>query len=246
MFTIAKVLGQGNSKGISFPDGTVMLSRQGSSSTVNGYINNVFVEARITSSPVSCTLFYQEGQGAQHNASGKYYFDHTNANDRESDRLFPISMIQDVFNFVELHRRVRPQGIRQQVLAYMYGWGNEKGDIILSPFRYTEGSIIHTKSATPVAVLVSAAAESTKFEISMVSLLDGDDVATVNALNKAVRIGFHQCDTKKGADYCMRRLAWLAGCYYLEQFIGQEVDVFVLSASDMETPAELVPPTLSV
>ena len=32
----------------------------------------------------------------------------------------------------------------------------------------------------------------------------------------ALRLGFHSCDRRLGDDYCKRRLAWLAGAFWLE------------------------------
>lgn len=238
-----KIIARYNQKGIVFPDRSLMLSRQGCSNTVNAGIDGVSIEARIAGHLVACDLSYGDGNNGRHQKRGSYYF----RTEADQTRIFPAEMENDVLNFVELHTGARPQGLRQQIHAYINGKGSypyQDDDIILSPFHYDSATrtLIEASTKSPVATLADLEDEmpDTRFETSMVSFLT-EGTATDQALKKALAVGFHQCDKQKGIDYCLRRLTWLAGCYYQAERKGHAIHVYVLQP-DMQKSATLTEP----
>lgn len=260
-FSITRLIG-GGGKGIRLVDGTHMLQRQGCSSTINGKIGAAFLEVRLAVPYCVSELFYEDGDhGPQHNARGRYSAgDFMNPHD-----IIPGSLVEDALNWIEATTRRRPGAIRQQIHAYMFGFGtpphqhakalagigapgwvdSPARDLLLLRFRYDSGtqSVIDAQSNSVVAKLpeTSSSALPGTFDPSTVEVTSDDAEASATLL-KALRIGFHQCDTRRGSDYCMRRLTWLAAALFQEAYPGREIEVFVL-ADDAETPASLVEPT---
>lgn len=119
-------------------------------------------------------------------------------------------------------------------IAYMYD-GIQREDKIFSPIVF-EPSTNTIRSAVENYCLVHF--EDGKFSQRN---LDVDRAALPyrHHIEMALEKGFHSCDTKRGDDYCKRRLAWLAGAYALnESWLTHEaVKVGVLN-SQMEWPDE--------
>lgn len=123
---------------------------------------------------------------------------------------------------------------RQESMAYMFD--DYTDDTILSPFVYE-----------PSTDTIRVAREN----YCLVHFIEGDfdvrnlkvDVAATPFLpyiEKALQEGFHSCDRKRGDDYCKRRLAWLAGAYFIEEK-SKHGEVFVgLLNGKMEWPAARV------
>lgn len=116
----------------------------------------------------------------------------------------------------------------KETMAYCYasaGTQLEQPDLFFSPLRYEPGS--DTVRHIPTNYCVVAFQEG-RFATP---ILDLDRAASSMrpAVEKALRQGFHSCDTRLGDDHCKRRLAWLAGCYLLEGMeAGDEMLVGVL------------------
>lgn len=91
--------------------------------------------------------------------------------------------------------------------AYMFGFGiNPKyceSDKIISPFKVVDGKIYDELDS------LTAVWDSVAKECQIIT----DNKDEYNAIIKALKNGFHNCDTRKGVDHCVRRLAWLAGEY---------------------------------
>lgn len=240
---IAIINAHDNAKGVSFADGTFMFQRQGCSTTVNCCMDSVLVEAHMAHR-ITCEVFYEASGRARPQFSKRGVYPQAGAVPGQTG-LFPNEMVDDVFDFVELHTGKRPSGIRQQIHAYMFGFGAydyQKDDIVLSPYRFdsSENVIREVKDDAIIAVLGDRAHVEGRFDFAQEWVrIDSQDKNHAEALNKALKLGFHQCDKKQGADRCMRRLAWLAGCYFEALNKGQPIDVFVLQG-DMETPATLI------
>jgi hypothetical protein len=228
-----QIIARANEKGISFPDGTIMLSRQGCSTTVNCNANGAFMEIHL-GARARFHLFYESnGAGMQHSRDGSFQLS-------RSEHFLDDRFIDDALDFVEHHTGTRPAAIRKGIHAYMFGMGSyayEKGDIILSPFRYRgeDRSVVFTTGAIVATPAEDFPIKPKQFTTTGILVLSDDNQVRF-ALSEALKHGFHACDTKLGFDHCMRRLAWLAGTYYLATRAGQVVDVHILK-NDMESPA---------
>ena len=227
-------------KGVLFEDGTVMLQRQGSSENFHVGVNGVGLEVRVWPNGASSFLFFEDGQGGpQHRSDGKYHR-------APSDGTHPLpgKLVRDVLNRIELHTNSRPSGIRQQFAAYMFGWGSKETDLLLLRFRYDSETrtLIEAGTGTVVARLPETAGGDAVagFDETAVAVL-ATDAPAAEALNDALRKGFHECDRKNGVDYCMRRLTWLASAMYEEKHAGALFEAFVLKA-DAESPEQLLEP----
>lgn len=233
-----------NKFGAEFSDGSIMLSRRGCSNTVQGGVGGVSIEVT-ASHDLShiCNLRYTDGSnGPVHERRGRYFMEPPKDSD---SALYPVTLVNDLLNFIELHTGKRPTKLRQQVHAYMFGnnqYPYQETDIIISPFRYdtSTSSIFFIEGDVQVANLDQAVVDRipVPFNTSTVTIQAQNELC-VTALAEAMRVGFHQCDLKYGAHYCMKRLAWLAGCFYESAMNGTVMRGFVLK-SDMETPATLV------
>jgi len=248
-FNTAQVI-TGDHIGAWFADGTYMLERQGSSATIRGQLDQVWIEVNVCNSvrfysklyhEVSCHPFTRTGNIA-HQSQGIYSLQYES---EQSKPLLPEQLITETLDWAEVQTGKRPVGIRQQVHAYMYGFHDlsthrDKDDILLIPFRYdsTVQSVLDIEG--------KIVAHLSEFEEKGFSSQHVEVMSTMpsikDAFDKALRIGFHQCDTKRGGDYCMRRLTWLASQYHLKEFTpaGEIRPVFVLS-NDAESPAVLIP-----
>jgi len=109
----------------------------------------------------------------------------------------------------------------------------EKNDIFLSPVRYETGSGTIRHVPTNYCLVAFDNEEFSKPILDM----DGATVPYRGAIEKALKVGFHPCDTQKGDDYCKRRLAWLAGRFLLEQ--ATDPVVVAVLANDIETSVRL-------
>lgn len=125
----------------------------------------------------------------------------------------------------------------KEIMGYCYasaGGSNEQQDLFLSPLRYEEAT--DTIRHFPSNVCVVAFTEQRFAK----PILDVDRAATpyLGAVNRALKEGFHSCDTQKGDDYCKRRLAWLAGRFLIKESLETTMPVAVL-ARDMSSPARI-------
>ena len=124
-------------------------------------------------------------------------------------------------------------------LAYCYASGVAasvgKDDVFLSPLRYEAASDTIRHVPTNYCVV---AFEDGAF-CKPVRNIDRAASFLQPAVSEALRGGFHSCDLRNGDDYCKRRLAWLAGCYVMEQHAENSMTVQVL-ARDMSTPTRMV------
>lgn len=154
----------------------------------------------------------------------------------------PARFQVDALEWFEEWSGERPAGIRQQVLGYMYtnSYGETADDdILLLRYRYDSAkrTIYDVEGGEPIAELRSDSGEPVITDgISLNTHVM--DANTAAAFVKALRIGFHACDTRSGVDHCMRRLAWLASEYYLNANDSKKTTLYVLKR-DAENPAEL-------
>lgn len=229
-----KIIARDNEKGVSFPDGSIMLSRQGCSPTLNCNANGAFIEVQLGGDPSRFQLFYEsKGSKTQHNRNGVVQLS-------RSEHFLDDRFIKEALDFVEKHTGARPTAIRKEIHAYMFGVGGdayEQGDIILSPFQYRseDRAVVCTDGTVVAAPAEDLAIEPKQFAATDVRIKSDDDQVR-QALSDALKHSFHDSDIKFGFDHCMRRLSWLAGCNDMAAKAGQVVDVYVLKA-DMESPA---------
>jgi len=227
-------------KGVLFADGTQMLQRQGIANTINGNLGKGHLEVRLTAVRARSDLFYEAGPGSAQHVATKEYFSLGDS----PEYIAPVKLQEEALNWIERETCDRPAGIRQQVLSYVFSsrdsrLSNCADDILLLRYRYDSAtrSIYDVDGDSPIAEFGSD--RENPFVVSAVSL---DklvmDVDTATAFEKALRIGFHQCDINQGVDYCMRRLSWLASGYFLEMNNGKKTFTYVLKR-DAEHPAEL-------
>ncbi|MEW6343120.1 MAG: hypothetical protein AB1704_20860 [Pseudomonadota bacterium] len=239
-FQLARIVPR-HGAGVMFADGTQMLQRQGIANVINGNLGKGHLKVQSMATHALSALSYQEQSGAheQHSASGRY----SNLSDSPA-YVAPVRLQEDALEWIQLETGERPAGIRQQVLGYMFSsrdsrLSNCADDILLMRYRYDSASrLIHdANDDSPIAGFLSD--REHPFLVSDVwldrSAMEGDTEA---AFEKALRIGFQQCDLRQGVDYCMRRLAWLASGHYLEANDGKKTFTFVLKR-DAEHPAEL-------
>lgn len=246
-FNTAQII-TGDHIGAWFADGTYMLERQGCSATIRGQLGQVWIEVNVCHNERFYSKLYYEASShpftrtgnIAHQSQGTYSLHY--ANDL-SKPLLPARLITETLDWAEVQTGKRPAGIRQQVHAYMFGFHDlsthrDKDDILLIPFRYdsTVQSVLDIDG--------KIVAHLSQFEEKGFSSKNVEIMSTApsikDAFDKALRIGFHQCDTNRGGDFCMRRLTWLASQYHLKEFTpaGEIRPVFVLS-NDAETPTVL-------
>jgi len=106
----------------------------------------------------------------------------------------------------------KPIVVNPRTIHYCYGWKSydyENNDMFLSPVVYETSTDTIRHYPTNYCLV---AFNDGKFANPV---LDVDKAATkyLPQIEKALNGGFHECDRKKGDDYCKRRLAWLVGCY---------------------------------
>jgi hypothetical protein len=99
------------------------------------------------------------------------------------------------------------------VYRYCHGWSkpvtaNEAEDYYLTPFLFAKNHAMIIDAVSEKALVVFKKGGLEK--LSYASRGMPQQPAFLKALNK----GFHDCDRKKGVDYCRERLTWLAGEYY--------------------------------
>lgn len=222
-------------KGVVLANGKILLSRQGNSSAVNGSFGSLFISCNVLKGSVvgkvSFTPILPNGnQGETIFRSSTYSSEELG----EFNMIYPEVLQKDIFNFVELHTGTRPSGIIHAVHGYCYGDMNNE-DLFLSPFRFDseQDAVVGTSSAVPVAVYRG---HNDKFDPENVIMTDECSEIQSCALQNAIRIGFHSFDIKRGRDYCMRRLTWLAGQFLIEDS-NEILDTFIL-ANDMESDAK--------
>lgn len=235
---VIKINHKKSRKGIMLESGALLLCRQGSSSQIIGTICGsrgcIHISCNLNKSSdvgkVQFTPVYPDGnRGETIFRSGIYRKDEMD----DLKKMIPENLENDVLNFVELHTNERPTSIVNAVHGDFYGSGVDN-DIFLSPLRFDAelNVIVGVDSSLPIAHDGSGI----YFDPSQVDIAESCSEIQRTALEKALRIGFHPSDIKLGADYCMRRLAWLAGCYVIEES-DESLEVFVL-ASDMESEAK--------
>lgn len=106
----------------------------------------------------------------------------------------------------------------ERVVKYCHGMGvtypYENDDFIVSPLKLSENKLLDT-SGNIVINYDGLESLCAKEVISAMSsrISEDCDPLVQRCIRDALRTGFHQCDFKKGAKYCIERLAWLAGCY---------------------------------
>jgi hypothetical protein len=236
------VLAQNNTPGVLLADGGVLLQRRGTTNTFTAIVNGVYVSASVFGHNVRAEVSYEDGRnGPRHSRAAEYH--RTNP---ASVEPFPARFITETLNFIELHSGKRPSGISQQTAAYMYSGQTDlsrTSDVIPSPFRYDskEAVIQYVEGDAVIARSKNArdASAQPQFDPKLVEVEECDD-RIKDALRKALSIGFHLCDTKYGSDYCLRRLAWLAGVFFEASNAGAILPMYVLS-TDMETAVDLNP-----
>ena len=109
--------------------------------------------------------------------------------------------------------------IDKHTLSYCYGWhpyDYQDNDVFLSPVHYCDYSdtIRITKENYCLVNFADGQFSLAQFD------MDGATVPFRKYAEKAFKSGFHDCDIKKGDDYCKRRLAWLIGQYMAKDFKG--------------------------
>lgn len=102
--------------------------------------------------------------------------------------------------------------LNPHTIHYCYGWKTydyENDDLFLSPVVYEASTDTIRHYPTNYCLV---AFNDGKFSRPV---LEVDKAADhyLPEIVKALKGGFHECDTKKGDDHCKRRLAWLVGCY---------------------------------
>lgn len=102
--------------------------------------------------------------------------------------------------------------------AYMYGAGDPHGqfgheDRIISPLRFEPG----TDTIRIVATNVCVAVFDGSFATARVFEHDAAGSHVWGYVARALRTGFTAGQDASGDDYCKRRLAWLAGCLWLDE-----------------------------
>lgn len=111
----------------------------------------------------------------------------------------------------------------------MYGmdmYPHQSTDKILSPFFYCEYSdTIRTCMGNYCLVTFNDNCGFNSY--TYVTDFHEDATRHIGNIENALRTGFHQCDRKRGADYCKRRLAWLAGQNAITEFEGNISLAFV-------------------
>lgn len=139
----------------------------------------------------------------------------------------------------------------EHTMAYMFGnntYGYQKDDVLVSPVHFDpeRRAIVHTEYNQILVgfyAVEQPSAESTEVAIrnrfipfirtknpSFLEMVKGS-IANVD------RVGHHDCDFKRGADYCMRRYAWLLGSYmmnYEREVIGCNAGAFYIVGGNME------------
>ena len=233
----------GSKQGIKLADGTHMLQRRGTSGTIHGSIGKAFLEVHQSNPSFHSELFFQNGNmGPQHQARGRYSL----CGDESIGNILPGQLIEESLNWVEAHSGDRPGTIRQQVHAYMFGWRPSAiaDDVLLLRFRYDSQRQVVVDIDNETILAKVEPSDLTYFNTENVEVIAQDAVARASIV-RALQIGFHQCDTKKGVDYCMRRLTWLGSEYFHEAMAETVIEVFVLS-DDAETPARLREPEPSI
>lgn len=230
--------------GVAFADGTVMLQRQGWSTTLNGNLGRGHLEIHLCDNYVAAQLFYLDGSAGPQLSAHNRYSSGRYRNPDDPNIVAPVKLQEDALNWIERTTHERLAGIRQDVCAYMYSEdypgkpGHDANDILLMRYRYDSATrgIFDIDADTQIAEFTS----ERKFAAGDVSL-DRDlmDDESVEAFEKVLRPNcFHATDVRQGIDHCMRRLAWLASEYYLDLNHGKKTFTYVLKR-DAEHPAEL-------
>lgn len=120
-----------------------------------------------------------------------------------------------------------------ETMAYCYsskGVGIEENDLFFSPLWYCEYSdTVRHWSNICVVAFKDGQFKQPDFDVDRAS------APFQAAIQRALKVGFHQCDAAMGDDYCKRRLAWLAGTFLIEEApaTGIQVGVYGRDMSSM-------------
>ena len=134
------------------------------------------------------------------------------------------------YQCIEVAKQKLPHQIRKhfscdvsfakQVVSYAHCFGSyeyQKEDVIFSPLKLTESGIKDSVGNVVFDTLSNGVGDAREAISSLkLQLSSVEDVGLKNALEKALELGFHDCDFKKGVQYCYERLTWLAGQYLFE------------------------------
>lgn len=193
----------------------VLLQRQGTSNTFYGAVSNaakdlVSIARDKTKDGESITLNFHKAN--ERDLSGYARFTNIKTRHASEQTVFTENPVAGAEMYIASQLGVQVT-IDKQSLAYMFD-GRKCGEIILSPLVYEAGTDTIRTSIENYCVV---AFQNGQFD----NLRRDIDVASQpfkHAIDEALRLGFHECDHKRGDDYCKRRLAWLAGCYLARKY----------------------------
>ncbi|MBO7924627.1 hypothetical protein J5X92_20740 [Alteromonas sp. K632G] len=134
----------------------------------------------------------------------------------------------------------------KKVLCYTNSFGGYKyqeNDIALSPFKVKNSGLVDIAGNSVIYFTSQEQSSIKESLLSKLNLIESNaelDDSVRKPLSKALTNGFHDCDLRYGFDYCLQRLAWLAGQYAIS--FDQSKDGFSVChvlARDMACEAEL-------
>ena len=220
-----------NKGSVNDTDKIIVVQRQGCSQTLN----------------VSHHMFY--GSVGRHYGYGTWFFEVCYGSDRSrymghAGQIFECDYKCDSLKDakVKMLRSINKLSGNDYALAafvqdYMYSFGISydycESDKIISPLRFDpELSAIVDVADKTVAFWIGTPKTRDEFRaVNIPAFCEQTD----HVLN-AIRDGFHDCDYKKGMDFCMRRLTWLAG-QYVRQSKGSGECVNMILGRNMEAEA---------
>lgn len=213
----------------------IFLHRQGTSNTFYGGLGNgilrVSIELRDLGEGVSiCCDSYSE-EDRNHCMESRTFASGTLPTWLIAHRTLNPVLEAEIYISKKLGVNAKISATR---LAYMYD-GQVRDDVIFSPFVY-EASTDTIRSAVEnycIVYFTEGKFEKPNFDMDRAAGIYQPFIA------EALRKGFHECDRKRGQDYCKRRLAWLAGEYAKQDLLKQhgELKVGILT-SLMEWPRQ--------
>lgn len=197
-------LGKGS---INDRSGNIILQRQGCSKTVNAGCDLFFIEIceNVTNELYNWTLYYGSRKAWGFVLNGQSFKSGISETFENAK-----SDVLDVLNnqMSKLWHSNLKYSFYENIQAYMFSFGIYydycKNDQIVSPFYCKGFNILNIYN-----VVIATWDGLKKSELSILT----ENIDEIEALKKGFNQGFHECDYKKGGDYCVKRLTWLSGEY---------------------------------
>lgn len=187
-------------KGCASTDGTVFLQRRGSSGTL---------EISIPETD-GVNGFFMEVDHVR--ATVRQYKNKELVGSKQVDvRDSQLRTAQELVDLCNLTYLGNPIKVANFVEGYCHGNGNPD-DRFITPVVYCSYSDSIRHYPTNICLVAFKHGRFAEIDLEM----DQAALQWRTHIDKALKEGFHECDTRRGDQYCKSRLAWLIGRYLIK------------------------------